>query len=153
MRGTGRTVFSGTRIETFDAEILGKLPNVGPDQNLILFDGMTIYHVDHFYGFFSAFNANTIDDITLIKGGFPAKYGGRISSVMEITGKPADMAKFHGGASVSLLSANGFFEVPFPGNKVSLQVAARRSYTDLIRTGLYNKIFDLYNDDAQTGTP
>jgi hypothetical protein len=88
---------------------------------------MTIYHVDHFYGFFSAFNANTIDDITLIKGGFPAKYGGRISSVMEITGKPADMEKFHGGASISLLSANGFFEVPFPGNKVSLQLAARRS--------------------------
>jgi hypothetical protein len=122
-----------------------------PDQNLILFDGMTIYHVDHFYGFFSAFNANTIDDIELIKGGFPAKYGGRISSVMEITGKPADMEKFHGGASVSLLSANGFFEAPFPGNKVSLQLAARRSYTDLIRTGLYNKIFDLYHDDTQTG--
>ena len=122
-----------------------------PDQNLILFDGMTIYHVDHFYGFFSAFNANTIDDITLIKGGFPAKYGGRISSVMEITGKPADMQKFHGGASISLLSANGFFEVPFPGNKVSLQIAARRSYTDLIRTGLYNKIFALYNDDTQSG--
>jgi ferric enterobactin receptor len=124
-----------------------------PDQNLILFDGMTIYHVDHFYGFFSAFNANTIDDITLIKGGFPAKYGGRISSVMEITGKPADMEQFHGGASISLLSANGFFEVPFPGNKVSLQLAARRSYTDIVRTGLYNKIFDLYNDDTQGGTP
>ena len=124
-----------------------------PDQNLILFDGMTIYHVDHFYGFFSAFNAHTIDDITLIKGGFPAKYGGKISSVMDITGKPADMAKFHGGASISLLSANGYFEAPFPGNKVSLQLAARRSYTDLIRTGLYNKIFDLYNDDTMDGTP
>ena len=110
---------------------------------------MTIYHVDHFYGFFSAFNANTIDDIELIKGGYPAKYGGRISSVMEITGKPADMEEFHGGGSISLLSANGFFEAPMPGNKVSLQVAARRSYTDIIRTGLYNKIFELYNNDEQ----
>ena len=71
---------------------------------------------------------------------------------MEITGKPADMSKFHGGASISLLSANGFFEAPFPGNKVSLQIAARRSYTDVIRTGLYNKIFDLYNDDTQNTT-
>jgi ferric enterobactin receptor len=120
-----------------------------PDQNLILFDGMTIYHVDHFYGFFSAFNSNTIDDIELIKGGFPAKYGGRTSSVMVITGKPADMEEFHGGASISLLSANGYFEVPFPGNKVSLQIAARRSYTDIIRTGLYNKIFNLYSNDTQ----
>lgn len=120
-----------------------------PDQNLILFDGMTIYHVDHFYGFFSAFNANTIDDIELIKGGFPAKYGGRISSMMEITGKPADMKKISGGGSLSLLSVNTFLEVPVIKNKFSWQVAARRSYTDLIRTGLYNKIFNLYEEENQ----
>ncbi len=122
-----------------------------PDQNLILFDGMTIYHVDHFYGFFSAFNANTIDDIELIKGGFPAKYGGRIASVMEITGRDADLNKVKVTGNMSLLSVNGAIEVPIIKQRLSLQVAARRSYTDIIRTGLYNKIFDLYSDDEQTG--
>ena len=58
-----------------------------PDQNLLLFDGFTVYHVDHFYGFFSAFNSNAIKDVQLYKGGFEAKYGGRLSSVMELTGK------------------------------------------------------------------
>lgn len=124
-----------------------------PDQNLILFDGMTIYHVDHFYGFFSAFNANTIDDIELMKGGFPAKYGGRTSSVMEITGKPADLVKANGTATVSLLSVNGALEVPIVKNKLSLQLAARRSYTDVIRTGLYKKIFNLYSQDDNSSQP
>jgi ferric enterobactin receptor len=126
-----------------------------PDQNLILFDGMTIYHVDHFYGFFSAFNANTIDDIELYKGGYPARFGGRLSSVLEITGKPADMDKVNFGAGVSLLSANAYLEVPIVKNHLSIQVAARRSYTDLIQTGLYNKIFDLVqqnNTSAATNT-
>lgn len=124
-----------------------------PDQNLILFDGMTIYHVDHFYGFFSAFNANTIDDIELIKGGYPAKYGGRTSSVMEITGKPADLIHANGTATVSLLSLNGAIEIPIVKNKLSLQLAARRSYTDIIRTGLYKKIFNLYSQDENSTQP
>jgi ferric enterobactin receptor len=124
-----------------------------PDQNLILFDGMTIYHVDHFYGFFSAFNANTIDDIELMKGGFPAKYGGRTSSTMVITGHLADLSKINAQADISLLSVNGALEVPLIKQRLSLQVAARRSYTDIIRTGLYNKIFDLYSDDTQSDQP
>jgi len=121
-----------------------------PDQNLILFDGMTIYHVDHFYGFFSAFNANTIDDIELMKGGFPAKYGGRTSSVMEITGKPADLEKAHGGGSVSLLSGNGYLELPLIKKKLSWQIAARRSYSDIVQTSLYNNIFNLYEDESSS---
>ncbi len=123
-----------------------------PDQNLILFDGMTIYHVDHFFGFFSAFNANTIDDIELMKGGFPAVYGGRLSSVMEITGKPADMEHIKGGGGLSLLSANAYLEIPVIKDKVSFQIAARRSYSDIIQTGLYNKIFDMYNQTTTTVT-
>lgn len=119
-----------------------------PDQNLILFDGMTIYHVDHFYGFFSAFNANSIDDIELIKGGFPAKYGGRTSSVMVIIGKPADFQKLNGTASLSMLSLNGALEVPLVKDKLSLQIAVRRSYTDIIRTKLFNKIFNIYSDNS-----
>ncbi|MEL6142791.1 MAG: carboxypeptidase-like regulatory domain-containing protein, partial [Bacteroidota bacterium] len=58
-----------------------------PDQNLVLFDGFTVYHVDHLFGFFSAFNSNAVKDVQLFKGGFEAKYGGRLSSVVDITGK------------------------------------------------------------------
>jgi ferric enterobactin receptor len=117
-----------------------------PDQNLILFDGMTIYHVDHFYGFFSAFNANSVDDVELIKGGFPAEYGGRTSSVLNIIGKPADLEQYNFGGGLSLLSGNVFAEIPIIKKKLSLQVSGRRSYTDILQSGLYEKIFDMYND-------
>jgi hypothetical protein len=124
-----------------------------PDQNLILFDGMTIYHVDHLYGFYSAFNAFAIDDIELIKGGFPAKYGGRISSVMNITGKPADLNKFKAGGTLSLLSANLYLDIPIIKNKLAWQITARRSYTDIIKTKLYNKIYNLYNQGNTNQQP
>ncbi|MGV8139086.1 MAG: carboxypeptidase-like regulatory domain-containing protein [Mangrovibacterium sp.] len=115
-----------------------------PDQNLVLLDGFTVYHVDHFYGFFSAFNADAIKDVQLFKGGFDAKYGGRSSSVMELTGKTGNSRKVSGGFGVSTISANAFFEAPL-GNKLSLVVAGRRSYTDIIQSGFYNDVFDLYN--------
>jgi len=116
-----------------------------PDQNLILFDGMTIYHVDHFYGFFSAFNANSVDDAELYKGGFPAKFGGRISSVLELKAKPASMNEYKFGGGISLLSLNAFAEVPIVKNKLSAQLSIRRSYTDFLRSGLYDKINSMYN--------
>ena len=112
---------------------------------------MTLYHVDHFYGFFSAFNSNSVDDVELHKGGFPAEFGGRTSSVLEIKGKPADMKQFNFGAGFSSLSANAFAEIPIIENKLSLQASFRRSYTYLIQTPLYNSIFDMYNDaDEET---
>lgn len=125
-----------------------------PDQNLILFDGMTLYHIDHFYGFFSAFNANSVDDVILHKGGFPAQFGGRTSSVMEIKGKPADMERMNFGLGVSLLSANTFLEIPIIKNKLSWQFSYRRSYTDILKTDLYNSINEMYNgksDDSTNG--
>ena len=64
-----------------------------PDQNLILYDGFTIYYVDHMHGFYSAFNSNAIKDVQLYKGGFEAKYGGRLSSVTEITAKDGNRNK------------------------------------------------------------
>jgi outer membrane receptor for ferrienterochelin and colicin len=115
-----------------------------PDQNLVLLDGFTIYHVDHFYGFFSAFNADAIKDVQLFKGGFDAKYGGRTSSVMELTGKTGNSQKVSGGFGLSTISANAFFEAPL-SDKLSLVLAGRRSYTDIIQSGFYNDVFDLYN--------
>ncbi|WKN33882.1 TonB-dependent receptor [Porifericola rhodea] len=121
-----------------------------PDQNLILLDGFTVYHVDHFYGFFSAFNADAIKDVQLYKGGFGAQYGGRISSAMELTGKTGNVNQLSGKLGLSAVNANAMLEIPL-GGKGALLVAGRRSYTDIIQNGLYNDIFDLYNDGSAQG--
>ncbi len=122
-----------------------------PDQNLVLFDGFTVYHVDHLFGFFSAFNANAVKDVQLYKGGFDAKYGGRLSSVVELTGKEGNTKEFNAGLGLSLLSVNGFVEAPFANGKGSFLVAGRRSF----QSKFYNNIFDAYtdsNEDASTQT-
>ena len=110
-----------------------------PDQNLVLLDGMTVYKVDHFFGFFSAFNANAVKDVQLFKGGYPAKYGGRISSVVDLTGKTGSFEKISGTAGINFLSANGMIELPL-GKKFSLLVAGRRSYTDVLQSKLYQNL-------------
>ena len=119
-----------------------------PDENLVLLDGMTVYHVDHFFGVFSAFNADAIKDIRLFKGGFPAQYGGRTSSVVDMIGKAGDNQKFNMSGGMNLLSARAVTEVPL-GGKGSWLVSARRSYTDVIRTGLYNSIFNTLEGEQE----
>ena len=89
-----------------------------PDQTLVLFDGFTVYNVDHLYGFFSAFNYNALKSVQLYKGGFDAKYGGRLSGVAELTGKEGNRNQFNAGGDASLLSVNGFVEGPI-GHKVA----------------------------------
>ena len=114
-----------------------------PDQNLILYDGFTIYHVDHLYGFFSAFNANALKDVQLYKGGFESRFGGRLSSVTEITGKDGNQKKVNVGADVSLLSANAYVEIPI-GKKFSSIITYRRSYQGPV----YNKLFQKFNQST-----
>lgn len=116
-----------------------------PDQTLVLYDGFTVYHVDHLFGFFSAFNYNAIKDIQLYKGGFDAKFGGRISAVAEITGKDGNKKEFNAGVDVSLLSANAYVETPL-GSKFTFLAAARRSY----KGPLYNKLFKTFTSSNQT---
>lgn len=113
-----------------------------PDQNLILYDGFSVYHVDHLFGMFSAFNSNAIKDVKLYKGGFESKFGGRVSSVMDITGKDGNENDFNLGGSVSFLSVNGFTEIPLGGNG-SIIITGRRSF----KSFLYNNIFDSFNSD------
>ncbi|OQY02290.1 MAG: hypothetical protein B6I20_07040 [Bacteroidetes bacterium 4572_117] len=112
-----------------------------PDQNLVLYDGFTVYHVDHLFGMFSAFNPNAVKDVKLYKGGFESKYGGRLSSVMEITGKDGNEKNFNLGAGVSFLSIDGFAEIPL-GKKGSFLFTGRRSFQSF----LYKDIFDSFND-------
>lgn len=116
-----------------------------PDQALTLFDGFTVYNVDHLFGFYSAFNANAVKDVQLFKGAFDSKYGGRLSSVAEITGKDGNTRGFNIGGDVSLLSANVFLEQPF-GEKLTTIVSARRSW----KGPLYNKIFDRFSGEKKS---
>lgn len=108
-----------------------------PDQNLVLFDGFTVYNVDHLFGFFSAFNANAIKDVQLFKGGFDAKYGGRLSALMDITGKEGNKHTFNAGVDIGLLSVNAFIETPI-GDRISSLITYRRSFG----TSFYNKLKD-----------
>ena len=116
-----------------------------PDQVLVLYDGFTVYNVEHMFGFFSAFNSNAIKDVQLYKGGFEPKYGGRLASVLEITGKEGNQKEFNGGVDLSLMSLNGHVEFPV-GQKVSAIISARRSW----KSPLYDKIFDQFTEENQT---
>ena len=118
-----------------------------PDQNLVLFDGFTVYHVDHLFGFFSAFNSNAIKDVQLYKGGFEAKFGGRLSSVVELTGKDGNSEEFNMGVGLSLLSVNAFVEAPLFDGKGSFLVAGRRSF----QSNFYSNLFDAFTE-ANEGT-
>ncbi len=121
-----------------------------PDQNLILYDGFTVYHVDHLFGMFSAFNPNAIKDVQLHKGGFESKFGGRISSVMEIVGKDGNENNFNIGGDIGFLSANIFTEIPIK-KKLTILLAARRSW----KSPIYNTIFDKFNESntQESATP
>jgi hypothetical protein len=119
-----------------------------PDQNLILYDGFTVYNVDHLYGFYSAFNSNAIKDVQLHKGGFDSKFGGRLSSVTEITGKDGNSKKATVGAEISLLSMNTYIEVPV-GDRFTSLFAFRRSYQGY----LYDKISALNKSPTTSARP
>lgn len=105
-----------------------------PDQNLVLLDGATVYNPTHLFGFISTFNTNAVKDIELIKGGFPAEYGGRLSSVLNITQKDGNRKEFEGQASIGLISSKLAMEGPV-GNG-SWFVSGRRTYLELIKEAL-----------------
>ncbi len=104
----------------------------GPDQNLILLDGAPIYNVSHLFGFFSTFNSDAIKSVELTKGGFPARYGGRLSSVIDINMKEGNMRRYNVEGSVGLLSSKVMIEGPIFKNKTSFIVTARRTFIDKI---------------------
>jgi len=104
----------------------------GPDQNLFLLDGVPVYNVSHLFGFFSVFNADAINNVELYKGGFPARYGGRTSSVVDITLKEGNMQQFHGEGSVGIISSKLTLEGPIWKNRTSFIVSGRRTFADLI---------------------
>jgi hypothetical protein len=120
-----------------------------PDQNLVLLDGMTIYQVDHFFGVFSAFNADAIKDVQVYKGGYPASYGGRLSSVVDLMGKTGNVNKFKLSIGANLLNLSGVAEIPL-FNKGSVLISARRSFADFIESPTYNAIYSFLTGDDET---
>ncbi len=104
----------------------------GPDQNLILLDGVPVYNADHLFGFFSVFNADAISNVKLIKGGFPARYGGRLSSVIDIRMKEGSNKKFKADGSIGLISSKLSIEGPIQKDKTSFIVSGRRTYIDVL---------------------
>ncbi|GHT30807.1 hypothetical protein AGMMS49574_11340 [Bacteroidia bacterium] len=109
------------------------------DQNLILFNGGTIYNPTHLFGFFSALNPEVVKDMELYKSSIPAKYGGRISSVLEINGREGDKKKFNGSASLGLLTSQLTIEGPLFSEKTSYILSGRTTYSDWILKQLPEK--------------
>lgn len=104
----------------------------GPDQNLIMLDDATVYNANHLFGFFSLFNGDALKSVELTKGGFPARYGGRLSSVLEMRMKDGNKESIHGEAGIGLLSSRLTLEGPVKKGKSSFLVSGRRTYFDLL---------------------
>ena len=104
----------------------------GPDQNLILLDEAVVYNAAHLFGFFSVFNADAIKDINIIKGGMPAEYGGRLSSVLDISMKDGNNKKYEVDGGIGLLSSRLTIQGPVQKEKSSFIVSGRRTYIDVL---------------------
>ena len=102
----------------------------GPDQNLILLDDAPVYNTGHLFGFFSIFNSDAIKNVTLIKGGMPAQYGGRLSSVVDIAMKEGNNQKFQVDGGIGLIASRLSVQGPIKKDKASFIVSARRTYID-----------------------
>ena len=111
----------------------------GPDQNLILLDDVPVYNVGHLLGFFSIFNSDAIRKVSIIKGGFPARFGGRLSSVIDIRTSDGDGKDFNGTASIGILSSRISINGPIIKNKLLYSLSFRRTYFDLIAAPFQSK--------------
>jgi hypothetical protein len=104
----------------------------GPDQNLILLDEAVVYNTGHLFGFFSVFNSDAVKNLTLIKGGMPPQYGGRLSSVIDIAMKEGNVNKTQIDAGIGLIASRFSIQGPIIKNKASYIISARRTYVDLL---------------------
>lgn len=116
----------------------------GPDQNLIILDDAVVYNTGHLFGFFSIFNSDAIKNTSLIKGGMPAQYGGRLSSVLDVAMKDGNMNKFQVDGGIGLIASRLSIQGPIKKDKASFMVSARRTYIDAIVKPFVNKNSDFY---------
>ena len=131
----------------------------GSDQNLIVLDEAIVYNPNHLFGFFSTFNTDAVKDLKLYKGGFPAQYGGRLSSVIDVKLKEGNSKKFAGTGGIGLIASRLTLEGPIQKDKSSFIVSGRRTYVDLFTNAVnkankdkedYNPIPEYYFYDLNT---
>ncbi|MEN9001321.1 MAG: TonB-dependent receptor [Flavobacteriales bacterium] len=106
----------------------------GPDQNLILLDEAVVYNAAHLFGFFSVFNADAIKNVNVVKGGMPANYGGRLSSVLDITMKEGNSKKFEADGGIGVIASRLTLQGPIQKNKSSFLISGRRTYISELAT-------------------
>lgn len=111
----------------------------GPDQNLVLLDGFPVYNPNHLFGFFSIFNGDAVKNVEVIKGGIPAEYGGRLSSVIAIESREGNKDSIKGSAGIGLIASRLSLEGPLLKNKSSFIISARRTYIDQIAKAVAKK--------------
>ena len=116
----------------------------GPDQNLILLDDAVVYNTGHLFGFFSIFNSDAIKNTSLIKGGMPAQYGGRLSSVLDVSMKDGNSNQFQGEGGIGLIASRFSFQGPIKKDKASFIVSARRTYIDALVKPFVKKSSNFY---------
>ncbi len=116
----------------------------GPDQNLIMLDDAVVYNTGHLFGFFSIFNGDAIKNVSLIKGGMPAQYGGRLSSVLDVTMKEGNINKFQGEGGIGLIASRFSVQGPIKNQKASFIVSARRTYIDALVKPFVSKSSSFY---------
>ena len=108
----------------------------GPDQNLIILDDAVVYNASHLFGFFSIFNSDALKSVELTKGGFPARYGGRLSSVLDMNMKEGSKDKLHGEGGIGLIATRMTLEGPLAKGKSSFLISGRRTYIDVLAAPL-----------------
>lgn len=131
----------------------------GSDQNLIVLDEAVVYNANHLFGFFSTFNTDAVKDLKIYKGGFPAQYGGRLSSVIDVKLKEGNNKRLAGSGGIGLIASRLTLEGPIEKEKSSFIVSGRRTYVDLLTRGInqsnqdnedYNPIPNYYFYDLNT---
>lgn len=116
----------------------------GPDQNLIMLDDAPVYNTGHLFGFFSIFNSDAIKNVSLIKGGMPAQYGGRLSSVLDIAMKEGNDKQFQVDGGIGLIASRFSVQGPLKKNKASFIVSGRRTYIDALTKPFIKKSSQFY---------
>ena len=116
----------------------------GPDQNLIMLDDAVVYNTGHLFGFFSIFNSDAIKNVSLIKGGMPPQYGGRISSVLDVAMKDGNINKFQSEGGIGLIASRFSVQGPLKKDKASFIVSARRTYIDALVKPFVKKSSSFY---------
>jgi hypothetical protein len=119
-----------------------------PDQNLIQLDGITVFNPSHLGGLFSTFDAAAVEDVQFVTGAFPAEYGGRLSSVMDVSLRPGRPDRFGVKGNISLISSKALVEGPLPGPGASYLIGARRTYADALVGLLTSESMPYYFADA-----